>query len=177
MVATSGDPLLSADAVAVVRDRLLPLAHLVTPNLPEAGVLLGLPVAADPAGQADQARRLVDAGVRAALLTGGHLDADQLTDVFATAAGVVPLTHERIATRNTHGTGCTLSSAIAAQAALRGDTPASGVSLGAVEAARAYLAAALRAAADWRLSRTPEAGHGPVDHLVDMAAALGLRVH
>ena len=76
------------------------------------------------------------------------------------------LTGPRIQTRNTHGTGCTLSSAIAACAARRGDTIATGVSLDAVEQARDYLMQAITAGADWRLSRTPETGHGPVNHMV-----------
>lgn len=166
MVATSGDRLLTEDAVALVRDRLLPLADLVTPNLPEAAALLGRAPASDPDGTVDQARALVAAGARAVLVKGGHLETDTLTDVFARAGEVVELRAPRIATRNTHGTGCTLSSAIAASAAVLGDAPASGIGLASVERGRAYLQAALRAAADWELSRRPGVGHGPVDHLV-----------
>ena len=166
MVATSGDRLLTEDAVALVRDRLLPLADLVTPNLPEAAALLGRAPAVDQDGAVDQARALVAAGARAVLVKGGHLEGDTLTDVFARLGEVVELRAPRIATRNTHGTGCTLSSAIAASAAVLGDTPASGIGLESIERGRAYLQAALRAAADWELSRHPGVGHGPVDHLV-----------
>lgn len=173
MVATSGDRLLSPDAVTVVRDRLLPLADLVTPNLPEAGVLLGREAASDAAGMVAHARALVDAGARAALVKGGHLASDTLTDVYASDGVLVEMAERRIDTRNTHGTGCTLSSAIAACAALRGETPASGISAQTVKQARDYLFDALRAAADWRLSRTPETGHGPVDHLVTWGAPTG----
>ncbi len=170
MVATSGDRLLSEDAVAVVRDRLVPLADLVTPNLPELGVLLDRAPARDAAELADQARALVAARARAVLAKGGHLDAEVLTDVLAGHAAdvantVVELTAPRVATANTHGTGCTLSSAITACAALHGDTPASGISRAAVEQGRDYLLGALRAAAGWQLNRTPGRGHGPVDHL------------
>jgi len=166
MIATSGDALLSDDAVSVVRDRLLRLADVVTPNSPEAAVLLGTTPARDTddlIGQAVALRRL---GARAALLKGGHLTGDELTDVLADDAGVALLSGPRIHTRNTHGTGCTLSSAIAAYAALAGETIATGVSLSSVELARDYLLRAIASGSDWSLSRTPETGHGPVDHLV-----------
>ncbi len=174
MVATSGDHLLSDDGIAVVRDRLVPLADIVTPNVPEAGVLLGEPPASVPLDLVRHARALVDAGARAALVKGGHLTDATLTDVFAgrDAAGAdvttVELTSERIETRNTHGTGCTLSSAIAARAAVSGATAASGIGIDRVAEARDYLVSAIRAASDWRLSRTPSSGHGPVDHLVTL---------
>ena len=171
MVATSGDRLLTEDAIGLVRDRLLPLADLVTPNLPEAAALLNCASASDLDGVVGQARALVLAGARAVLVKGGHLDGDTLTDVFARPGEVVALSAPRIATRNTHGTGCTLSSAIAASAALLGDTPVSGVRLASVERGRGYLRAALRAAADWEFSRTAGAGHGPVDHLVTQPGA------
>ncbi|MFT3888681.1 MAG: bifunctional hydroxymethylpyrimidine kinase/phosphomethylpyrimidine kinase [Arachnia sp.] len=165
MVATSGDALLTDDAVAVIRDRLMPLADVITPNLPEAAVLLGTATADGPDDVAAQAEALVRAGARAALVKGGHLDGDELGDAFATPDDVTVLRSRRIETRNTHGTGCTLSSAIAACAARRGETPDTGVSAGAVEEARAYLWRAIESAKDWQLSRSPETGHGPVDHL------------
>lgn len=168
MVATSGDRLLAEDAVEAIRAALLPLADLVTPNLPEAGVLLGVGEAEDVDGLRAQARALVQTGTRAVLAKGGHLAGDALVDVFADASGVADLTGERIATRNTHGTGCTLSSAVAACAALHGDTRQTGVSRAAIDDARRYLARAIAAGAEWRLSRTPETGHGPVDHLVTL---------
>lgn len=164
MVATSGDHLLADDAIETVRDRLMRLADVITPNVPEAAVLLGI----DPATGADdleaQAVSLVGAGARAALVKGGHLENGGMTDVFADASGVTRLYSERIDTRNTHGTGCTLSSAIAARAARRGDTLETGVSLAAVREAREYLHAAIALGARWRLSRSPQTGHGPVDH-------------
>jgi hydroxymethylpyrimidine/phosphomethylpyrimidine kinase len=170
MVATSGDRLLEEDAVAVIRTRLMRLADIVTPNLPETAVLLGdnVPTAHNADDLEQQARALVSAGARSALVKGGHLDDDVLTDVLASAENVTRFASPRIRTRNTHGTGCTLSSAIAASAALHGDTRATGVSPAAVANARDYLHRAIEAGADWRLSRHPETGHGPVDHLFDL---------
>jgi hydroxymethylpyrimidine/phosphomethylpyrimidine kinase len=170
MVATSGDRLLEEDAVDVIRTRLMRLADIVTPNLPETAVLLGdnVPTAHNADDLEQQARALVSAGARSALVKGGHLDDDVLTDVLASAENVTRFASPRIRTRNTHGTGCTLSSAIAASAALHGDTRATGVSPAAVANARDYLHRAIEAGADWRLSRHPETGHGPVDHLFDL---------
>lgn len=166
MVATSGDPLLADEAIGTVRDRLLPLADLITPNLPEAGVLLRLTPARDTDEATAQARALLDLGARAALVKGGHLDGDELTDVLASARGIDLLSGPRVRTRNTHGTGCTMSSAIAAFAALLEDTTATGVSLDAVGRARDYLFRAIESGAGWKLSRSPETGHGPVNHLI-----------
>jgi hydroxymethylpyrimidine/phosphomethylpyrimidine kinase len=156
MVATSGDRLLDPAAVAAVVDDLLPLADLVTPNVPEAAVLLG----AAPAGSVDdcveQARELLRRSGTAVLLKGGHLAGAVSVDVLATPAGVLLSERPRIDTTATHGTGCTLSSALAAGAALTGgdDWPAL------VPAARDYLQAALRAGAHLRVGH----GHGPLDH-------------
>ena len=169
MIATSGDALLTDDAVDVVRTRLLPLADLVTPNVPEAAVLLDQPPVTDTNGLIRQARQLVAAGVRAVLAKGGHLTDPELTDVFAHGTELALLTGPRFNTRHTHGTGCTLSSAIAAVAARRGDTRATGVRLESVEEARDYLMRALESGSRWTLSRTPDSGHGPVDHLVGRA--------
>ena len=166
MVATSGDTLLADDAVAVIRDRLMPLADLITPNVPEAAVLLGEAPASDTNAIIRQARALVAAGARAALVKGGHLTDAELTDVLASGDDLAMLTGPRIDTRNTHGTGCTLSSAIAACAARRGDTRRTGIRVESVEQGRDYLLRALESGAQWRLSRTPETGHGPVDHMV-----------
>lgn len=171
MVATSGDALLSDDAVAVVRERLMPRADVITPNLPEAGVLLGCDPATHSGELTEQARALVAAGARAALVKGGHLTDDHVTDALATSDGVALITGPRIPSRHTHGTGCTLSSAIAACAAREGDTRQSGVRLTTVELAREFLVRAIESGAQWRLSRTPEAGHGPVNHLVDQQRA------
>jgi len=117
MVATSGDPLLEADAVATIRAELLPLADLITPNLDEAELLLGERVR-DVAAMECAARALVQAGARAALIKGGHLTNADATDVLVDGADLRVFTHPRIATRSTHGTGCTLSAAIAAHLAL-----------------------------------------------------------
>ena len=169
MVATSGDRLLTADAIETIRVRLTRLADIVTPNLPEAAVLLGrgAAIATTAADLEQQAAALVESGARAALVKGGHLDDDVLTDVLASRDGVVRFTSPRIRTRNTHGTGCTLSSAIAASAAKLGDTRETGVSRAAVNNARDYLHRAIVSGAGWRLSRHLESGHGPVNHLVN----------
>lgn len=166
MVATSGDKLLLDEAIDSVRTRLLPLADVVTPNTPEAAVLLGTGPAQDVDGQTAQALALREIGARAVLVKGGHLGTEELTDVYATADGVALLSGPRINTRNTHGTGCTLSSAIAAFAALRGDTVDCGVPVETIELARDYLLRSIESGARWSISRSPESGHGPVDHLV-----------
>jgi hydroxymethylpyrimidine/phosphomethylpyrimidine kinase len=160
MVATSGDRLLAADAVARLRDVLLPHVDLITPNLPEAADLLGLPEAHDEADmreQLDELRKLAP-GV---LLKGGHLGGPESPDLFAppshgadAPAEPIRLTARRIETTNDHGTGCTLSSAIAALRPQRDSW------LAAVTDAKAYLTLAL-AAAD-RLD--VGGGHGPVHH-------------
>ena len=154
MVATSGDRLISADAVAVLLRRLLPLADLVTPNLPEAAELLGEPVARDEAEIVAQGGRLLRAGARAVLIKGGHADGPESIDLLIDPAGARRISAARHPTRNTHGTGCTLSSAIAAGLAL-GETLD-----GAVDAAKSYLTEALGAADTLRIG----AGAGPVHH-------------
>ncbi|TDK31383.1 bifunctional hydroxymethylpyrimidine kinase/phosphomethylpyrimidine kinase [Rhizobium deserti] len=154
MVAKGGSPLLSDEAVAVVRDRLVPLATIVTPNLPEAAVLLGEAVATTREEMEAQGERLRQLGPRAVLVKGGHLEANDSPDLLAAADGLRWFEGERRPTRNTHGTGCTLSSAIAASLA-RGASAAE-----AVEAAKTYLGGAI-AAAD---SLSVGLGHGPVHH-------------
>src|ERR1700743_316110 len=114
MVATSGDRLLSPDAVKRLRSDLIPLATLVTPNLPEAAALLEEGIASSEAAIADQGRRLLALGARAVLIKGGHGQGSESIDYLFTSEGVIALPAPRIATRNTHGTGCSLSSAIAA---------------------------------------------------------------
>ncbi|GGM21918.1 bifunctional hydroxymethylpyrimidine kinase/phosphomethylpyrimidine kinase [Promicromonospora citrea] len=163
MVATSGDRLLAADAEAVLRDELLPLADLVTPNLPEAAVLLGTRPARDAAEAAEQATALLRLGPGHALVKGGHLDGPEAVDQLAGPDGVVALAAPRVATRHTHGTGCTLSSACAVLRPRHdGWEPA-------VRAAKEYLTGALRAADALVVGGTgtapgPWSGHGPVDH-------------
>lgn len=160
MIAKSGDTLLPRDAVAALREALLPQATVLTPNLPEAGVLLDArppDTLAEMRRAAEKLRRLLaDDGQRWVLLKGGHLTGDPI-DLLHDGDRMIELTGSRIETRNTHGTGCTLSSAIAALIPQRADVPT------AVAEARAYLRSALAAADSLKLSRTGE-GHGPVHH-------------
>ena len=154
MVAKSGDALLQPPAVVALVDELLPLATLLTPNLPEAARLLGEDVAATPDEAAAQGRRLLAFGPRAVLMKGGHARGAVCTDLLVTAGGTFRYEAARIATANTHGTGCTLSSAIAAHLA-RGLALAE-----AVGAAHAWLHAAIRAADGLGVGQ----GRGPVHH-------------
>lgn len=153
MVAKSGDPLLQDTAVAALRERLLPLATLLTPNLPEAARLAGTDVAVE--GDTALAERLLALGPGAVLLKGGHANGAVCIDLLV-RPGVEPvrLTARRLATPNTHGTGCTLSSAITAGLAAERDL---GVAVG---RAHDYLQGAIRAA-DWL---GVGHGHGPVHH-------------
>jgi hydroxymethylpyrimidine/phosphomethylpyrimidine kinase len=151
MVATSGDRLLDPDAVAVVRTRLLPLAELVTPNLAEAAILVDDPVET-PAQMERAGKALREMGAGAALVKGGHLEGDEVVDVLVTGEGASHFCHARVATRSTHGTGCTLSAAITA-----------GLALGhplrrAVTDALDYVRRALATAPGLG------AGHGPLNH-------------
>ena len=171
MVATSGDRLLADEAVEVVRTRLLPLADLITPNVPETAVLAGSSPAGDVSGLQAQAEGLVAAGAHAVLAKGGHLAGEELTDLLVTPSGTARFTGARVNTRNTHGTGCTLSSAIAATAARAGITPSGTVPEHVVVEARDFLHRAILAGADWRLSRSPGTGHGPVNHLINLEGA------
>ena len=151
MVAKSGDRLLNADAEAAYRDRLIPLATVLTPNLPEAEALLGRPVRT-LAHMREAARALHALGPRAVVVKGGHLEGAAV-DVFFDGERLEELSAERIATSNTHGTGCTYAAAIASRLAL-GDAL-----LDAVRAAKEYLTEAIRRS--YAVGR----GHGPVDHL------------
>jgi hydroxymethylpyrimidine/phosphomethylpyrimidine kinase len=156
MVAKSGDPLLADDAVAALVAELVPLAALVTPNLPEARRMTGLPVAT-PEERLAAARRLGEAGP-AVLLKGGHGEGDVVEDLLVAGGEVLGrYRNPRIETRSTHGTGCTLSSAIAARLG-RGETLPD-----AVAGAIGYLRGAMAAAPP--MGRDPATGHGPVDHL------------
>ncbi len=154
MVAKSGAHLLQPDAVAALAERMLPLATLITPNLPEASVLLDRPVAADPDSMAAAGRQLRRRGPHAVLIKGGHADGEASVDVLVTADGEQRLSAPRVSTTNTHGTGCTLSSAIAALLAR-------GLELSeAVGSAKAYITAALNHADQLDVGH----GHGPVHH-------------
>jgi hydroxymethylpyrimidine/phosphomethylpyrimidine kinase len=152
MVAKGGASLLDSGAVAVVRDALTPLAAIVTPNAPEAEALTGLRVR-DLDGQKRAGAMLVEKiGARAALVKGGHIEGASVRDVLVSANGISVFESPRIDTRATHGTGCTLASAIAAHLA-------HGVALApAVEQARAYLMEAIRQAPG--LGQ----GHQPLGH-------------
>ncbi|WP_117193182.1 bifunctional hydroxymethylpyrimidine kinase/phosphomethylpyrimidine kinase [Rhizobium terrae] len=154
MIAKGGSPLLSADAVDAVTRRLMPVAALVTPNLPEAAALLGEPIATTREEMAGQAERLRGLGPKAALVKGGHLDGDESPDVLAEASGLHWFEGRRVPTKNTHGTGCTLSSSIAAELA-KGASPVEAVTI-----AKIYLAGAIAAAGDLSVG----SGHGPVSH-------------
>lgn len=154
MVAKSGHHLLQPDAVEALRTELLPLAELVTPNLPEAGVLLNGPEPRTLEEMRQAARSLCKLGPRYVLLKGGHLEASESVDIFDDGMTQTELHAARIATRNTHGTGCTLSAAIAALLPQRPST------LAAVRDAKAYLTAAIAAADRLDVGH----GHGPVHH-------------
>lgn len=160
MVAKGGDRLLAADAVAVLRDVLMRMATVITPNLPEAADLLDAPEATSRDQMLDQARALLAMGPGAVMLKGGHLPGGDSPDLFLTAESADWLDSTRIDTVNTHGTGCTLSSALATQLALVGDP------LRAAQAAKAYIQAAIGAADGLEVG----GGHGPVDHFHAMRA-------
>ena len=151
MVAKGGDSLLDAGAVRAYVDVLFPVAEVVTPNLPEAAALLGRPVATLDAMR-DAARELHSKGPRAVLVKGGHMEGMEMAiDVFYDGREVIELSAPRIATNNTHGTGCTLSAAIAARLG-RGEDLAD-----AVRGAKAFLTEAIRG------SYAVGSGPGPVD--------------
>jgi hydroxymethylpyrimidine/phosphomethylpyrimidine kinase len=154
MVAKSGDRLLAERAVAALRERLLPRVHVLTPNLPEAADLLGVGEAGDIAAMAEQARALMALGPAAVLLKGGHLAGEGSPDLLATRDGLTQLSGPRHLTGNTHGTGCTLSSAVAA---LLGK----GLPLAdSAEAAKAYVGGAIAASSALSVGK----GHGPTHH-------------
>jgi hydroxymethylpyrimidine/phosphomethylpyrimidine kinase len=154
MVAKSGDHLLRPEAVASLKTRLLPAATVITPNLFEVGVLLGAEPPANVAAMIEAAGRLRALGPHAVLLKGGHLDQAQSIDVFDDGGEPLTLARPRIDSTNTHGTGCTLSAALAALLG-RGMAPRD-----AVRAAKAYITEAIRMADRLRVG----GGHGPVHH-------------
>ncbi|WP_299841890.1 bifunctional hydroxymethylpyrimidine kinase/phosphomethylpyrimidine kinase [uncultured Jannaschia sp.] len=154
MVAKSGDALLAQEAEAVLAERLLPRADVLTPNLPEAARLLDRAEARDAAEAEAQGRALLDLGARAVVMKGGHAEGPRCTDILVTRFGTVAMPQPRLATRNTHGTGCTFSSAIAAELAKGSEVEA------AVQAAQAWLHDAIAAADGLGIG----SGHGPVHH-------------
>ena len=151
MVATSGDRLLTGAAETVLRDELLPLAALVTPNLDEASILAGFAVR-DVAAMEEAGRALIALGAGAALVKGGHMAGEALTDVLVTPAGVHRHSRPRLRTTSTHGTGCTLSAAITASLALGRTLEVS------VADALDYVARAIETAPGLG------SGHGPLNH-------------
>ncbi|MEX0856034.1 MAG: bifunctional hydroxymethylpyrimidine kinase/phosphomethylpyrimidine kinase [Gemmatimonadota bacterium] len=156
MVSSSGHRLLESDAVSAVVGRLLPLSALVTPNLDEARILTGLPVSGED-GQREAARRLVEMGAGAALVKGGHGEGTEVLDVLWDGTRERSWRRPRMRTRNTHGTGCTLSAGVAAGLAL-------GRTLDeAVDRSLAFVAAAIQSAPGLG------AGHGPINHFVDLS--------
>lgn len=161
MIAKSGDALLSDDAVRMLREALLPLATMITPNLPEAGVLLEQSAPdsrRDMRRAAEKLREMLPhAGRRWVLLKGGHLPGGDLVDLLHDGDRMIELESRRLDTNNTHGTGCTYSAAIAALLPQRPDVPS------AVSDAHGWLARAIAAAGQLRVASTPQ-GHGPVHH-------------
>lgn len=154
MVATSGDRLLAAEAVEALRKKLMPLASVITPNLPEAAALLDEPVAASEAAIESQGRRLLALGCRAVLIKGGHGEGAESIDYLVDPRKTIALAAPRLVTSNTHGTGCSLSSAIAAGLAKGEDLER------AVQSAKAWISVAIAAADRFSVGH----GHGPIHH-------------
>jgi hydroxymethylpyrimidine/phosphomethylpyrimidine kinase len=151
MVAKGGARLLLEEAEAALRQELLPRATLLTPNLPEAEVLCGHPIG-DETAMAAAGRELCELGSRAVLMKGGHLEGDMVSDILVSAEGVERFSSKRLQSRHTHGTGCTIASALAVSLA-------QGLELGAaVSRARDYVHQAIRQAPGLG------AGHGPLNH-------------
>jgi len=154
MIAASGDKLLADDAIEVLKAALIPRALVVTPNLPEAAALLDAPIARNEAEMREQGERLLALGAQAVLVKGGHGSGPESVDLLIGPNTFTRLAADRIATENTHGTGCTLSSAIAAGLA-------KGLALSeAVGAAKRYVTDALVAADRIKIG----SGHGPAHH-------------
>jgi hydroxymethylpyrimidine/phosphomethylpyrimidine kinase len=154
MVATSGDRLLANDAVEALRAKLVPRASILTPNLPEAAALLGEPVASSEVAIEDQGRRLLALGCPAVLIKGGHGQGSESIDYLVRESGAIALAAPRVATQNTHGTGCSLSSAIAAGLAKGEDLET------AVRNAKAFVSAAITGSDRFSVGH----GHGPIHH-------------
>ena len=151
MYAKGGHPLLEPEAVSALKSVLLPLAGVVTPNIPEAEAIAGVPIRTVE-DMRNAARAIAELGPRAVLLKGGHMEDGDVTDILFDGEGIEAMTHPRIATRDTHGTGCTLASALAAGLA-------QGLTMrAAVRRARAYVLEAIRTAPGFGH------GHGPLNH-------------
>ena len=157
MVSTSGDRLLEEGAVGLMKDLLVPIADLVTPNVPEAELLTGLTVTdTDYLSKAGEA--ILEMGAYAALMKGGHLDTKSVVDVLVSEEGANVMTGPRLYTRHTHGTGCTLASAVAATLSLGANLDE------AVASARDYVFEAIRTAP--KLGQ----GNGPLNHGLTLPA-------
>lgn len=154
MIAKGGAKLLEDEAIRIVRDRLVPLATTLTPNLPEAATLLGRPTARTRAEMSSQAEQLLALGCRSVLLKGGHLEGPTSPDLLLTAAEEIWYDAPRVPTANTHGTGCTLSASLAAELAKGNPLPQ------AVRSAKAFVAAAITGADALHIG----SGHGPTHH-------------
>lgn len=157
MVAKSGDALLASAAVGALREALVPLALVITPNLPEAGVLLESRApesVKEMTRAAERLHRLMGSGERWVWLKGGHLTGGDATDLLFNGDRMIEMSRPRVETKNTHGTGCTLSAALAALLPQRPDVPA------AAQDAKDYLTEALRQADSLKVGQ----GHGPVHH-------------
>lgn len=154
MVAKGGDRLLAQEAVAALRELLLPMATVITPNLPEAADLLDWAEAQSREEMVAQAEALLSLGPKAVFLKGGHLPDAESPDLLLGPGGSRWITAPRIGTKNTHGTGCTLSSALAAQLARLSDIEAAAL------AAKAYVHGAIAGADNLNVGE----GHGPTDH-------------
>lgn len=151
MVAKGGSPLLQDAAVEALREKLLPRATLITPNIPEAEILTGLTIRSNE-DMEDAGQKLLEFGAKAALIKGGHMPGDTITDILISPTGLERFSSPRINTRHTHGTGCTLASAIATGLAKKQPLAQ------AVKQARQYVLEALRHAPGLGT------GHGPLGH-------------
>ena len=164
MVSTSGHRLIEEDAVEVIKTRLMPLARVITPNVPEAEILAGCKITGEDEFEAI-ARRLSDNGNVSVLMKAGHLSGDSLVDYFYNAEDdtITRLQSKRVQTKNTHGTGCTLSSAFAASLAKGENLTDAAIS------AKRYIEQAIISGAEYEIGK----GHGPVNHGFDPVKMLG----
>lgn len=158
MVATSGDALLTSESISTLKETLIKRADIITPNLHEAALLTGEAMVSSDGEIRAQAKRMVDAGARAVFLKGGHGVGDEARDLYLNSDEQFWLSSPRYKTQNTHGTGCTLSAAIAAGLAKKRSM------VEAIREAKAYVSAAISAADDLKIG----GGHGPTHHFHDL---------
>ena len=174
MAAKSGDALLAPDAAAVVRDKLVPLATVITPNLPETGMLIGRPAPRTVEEMREALRPLHRLGPGWVLLKGGHLEGASSIDLLFDGETVTEMSAERVPTDNCHGTGCTLSAALTALGARAAVTAPAGREASLVKAARGakdYLTGALLHGGELEVGQ----GHGPTHHFYGLWKVLGRR--